>query len=37
MVDHTVSRVVDLLGLPQTQAPRWMGLKVATQSNPANE
>jgi 4-hydroxy-3-polyprenylbenzoate decarboxylase len=26
MVDHTVSRVVDLLGLPQPQAPRWHGL-----------
>lgn len=29
MVDHTVSRVVDLLGLPQAQATRWTGLKVA--------
>jgi len=29
MVDHTVSRVVDLLGLPQAQAPRWNGLQVA--------
>lgn len=28
MVDHTVSRVVDLLGLPQTEAPRWSGLKI---------
>ena len=27
MVDHTVSRVVDLLGLPQPQAPRWHGLQ----------
>ena len=26
MVDHTVSRVVDLLGLPQPRAPRWHGL-----------
>jgi flavin prenyltransferase len=26
MVGHSVSRVVDLLGLPQTQAPRWTGL-----------
>ena len=26
MVDHTVSRVIDMLGLPQTQAPRWSGL-----------
>lgn len=29
MVDHTVSRVVDLLGLPQTNNPRWAGLKPA--------
>jgi 4-hydroxy-3-polyprenylbenzoate decarboxylase len=27
MVDHTVSRVVDLLGMPQPQAPRWSGLQ----------
>jgi 4-hydroxy-3-polyprenylbenzoate decarboxylase len=27
MVDHTVSRVVDLLGLPQPHAQRWNGLK----------
>jgi 4-hydroxy-3-polyprenylbenzoate decarboxylase len=27
MVDHTVSRVIDLLGLPQAQAPRWQGLQ----------
>src|ERR1035437_6197362 len=26
MVDHSVSRVVDLLGLPQINAPRWTGL-----------
>ncbi len=26
MVDHSVSRVVDLLGLPQTHVPRWTGL-----------
>ena len=26
MVDHTVSRVIDLLGLPQTEAPRWAGI-----------
>lgn len=32
MIDHTVSRVVDLLGLPQTNAPRWNGLMVAAQS-----
>jgi 4-hydroxy-3-polyprenylbenzoate decarboxylase len=28
LVDNTVSRVVDLLGLPQTQAPRWSGLTI---------
>lgn len=27
MVDHTVSRVIDLLGLPQPITPRWTGLK----------
>lgn len=26
LVDHTVSRVIDLLGLPQPEAPRWSGL-----------
>ena len=26
MVDHTVSRVIDVLGLPQADAPRWAGL-----------
>ena len=26
MVDHTVSRVIDVLGLPQTDVPRWVGL-----------
>jgi 4-hydroxy-3-polyprenylbenzoate decarboxylase len=26
MVDHTVSRVIDLLGLPQPNAPRWTGM-----------
>jgi 4-hydroxy-3-polyprenylbenzoate decarboxylase len=28
LVDHTVSRVVDLLGLPQVNAPRWGGLEI---------
>ena len=27
LVDHTVSRVVDLLGLPQARSPRWAGLQ----------
>lgn len=26
MIAHTVNRVLDLLGLPPTQAPRWTGL-----------
>jgi 4-hydroxy-3-polyprenylbenzoate decarboxylase len=30
MVDHTVSRVVDLLGLPQPHAPRWSGLQTVS-------
>lgn len=32
MVDHTVSRVVDLLGLPQVDAPRWSGLQVVARA-----
>ena len=28
LVDHTVSRVVDLLDLPQTHAARWSGLNI---------
>ena len=35
LVDHTVSRVVDLLGLPQPQAPRWGGIKTAVPNDPA--
>jgi len=27
MVDHTVSRVIDLFGLDHTLAPRWAGIK----------
>ena len=34
MIDHTVSRVVDLLGLPQVHAPRWQGLQAAPLSDP---
>ena len=30
MVDHTVSRVVDLLGLPQPGAARWSGLQAVS-------
>lgn len=29
LIDHSVSRVVDLLGLPQVHAPRWNGLAAA--------
>jgi 4-hydroxy-3-polyprenylbenzoate decarboxylase len=32
MVDHSVSRVIDLLGLPQPEASRWAGL--VTDSTP---
>ena len=35
LVDQTVSRVVDLLGLPQPQAPRWGCLKPAVPTDPA--
>lgn len=34
MVDNTVSRVVDLLGLPQVNAPRWNGLAANTPTTP---
>lgn len=37
MIENTVSRVVDLLGLAQPQAPRWGGLTVAGQSEPKDE
>ena len=30
MVDQTVSRVIDLLGLQQTEAPRWSGMAPTT-------
>ena len=33
MIDHSVSRVIDLLGLPQPNAPRWTGLQGAAQIN----
>ncbi len=29
MIDHTVGRVLDLLGIEQALAPEWMGLKPA--------
>jgi 4-hydroxy-3-polyprenylbenzoate decarboxylase len=32
MVDHTVARVIDLFGIDHTLAPRWQGLKPATQT-----
>jgi 4-hydroxy-3-polyprenylbenzoate decarboxylase len=37
MIEHTLSRVLDLLGLAQPQAPRWGGLTVAGQSEPKDE
>lgn len=33
MIDHTVSRVVDLLGLPQMNASRWSGIQSAAQTD----
>jgi 4-hydroxy-3-polyprenylbenzoate decarboxylase len=33
MVDHTVGRVIDLFGIEHTLAPRWAGLKAASDSN----
>ena len=35
MIDHSVSRVIDLLGLPQVNAPRWNGLKAPAPSEPS--
>ncbi|WP_332878123.1 UbiX family flavin prenyltransferase [Massilia sp. S19_KUP03_FR1] len=29
MVDHTVARVIDLLGIDHTLAPRWAGIKAS--------
>jgi 4-hydroxy-3-polyprenylbenzoate decarboxylase len=29
MVDHTVGRVMDLLGIEHALAPRWAGMNVA--------
>lgn len=37
MIDHTLSRVLDLLGLSQAHVPRWKGLTVATPSVPTIE
>lgn len=37
IIDHTVSRVIDLLGIPHTLAPRWEGLVEATQHNFAGD
>jgi len=37
MIDHTVSRVIDLLGVPHTLSPRWNGFKAADQSDLAGD
>lgn len=37
MIDHTVSRVIDLLGLPQPQAARWSGLQAAIPKDSSAE
>ena len=33
IIDHTVSRIVDLLDVPHTLAPRWQGLTAFSQNN----
>jgi 4-hydroxy-3-polyprenylbenzoate decarboxylase len=35
IIDQTVGRVIDLLGVPHKLAPRWEGLTAATQNNLA--
>lgn len=37
IIDHTISRVVDLLGISHTMAPRWEGLVEVTQHNMAGD
>lgn len=37
MIDHTVSRVIDLLGLPQPQAARWNGLQAGTSTDSSSK
>jgi 4-hydroxy-3-polyprenylbenzoate decarboxylase len=37
MIDHTVSRVIDLLGVAHTLAPRWNGLTAANQTDLAGD
>ena len=37
IIDHTVSRVIDLLGISHTMAPRWEGLVEVTQHNLAGD
>jgi len=37
MIDHTVSRVVDLLGVAHTLAPRWNGLTAVNQTDLAGD
>lgn len=37
IIDHTVNRVIDLLGIPHTMASRWEGLVEVTQHNLAGD
>jgi len=37
LINHTVSRVIDLLGVPHTLAPRWEGLTMSTQNSLAGD
>lgn len=36
MVDHTTSRVLDLLGVPPTDAPRWPGCNIAQSTDSSH-
>jgi 4-hydroxy-3-polyprenylbenzoate decarboxylase len=37
LIDHTVSRIIDLLDVPHTLAPHWEGLTAASQNNLAGD
>jgi 4-hydroxy-3-polyprenylbenzoate decarboxylase len=37
MVDHTTSRVLDLLGLPAADAPRWRGCMTAQSTDSGHD
>jgi 4-hydroxy-3-polyprenylbenzoate decarboxylase len=35
MIDHTISRIIDLLNVPHLTAPRWNGLATGTRTDMA--